>query len=235
MNGATPATEPPKTLPERMQPVKRILNDIELDGLSTPELLAILLWTGTRQDEVVAAYNLLNKTNGDLLMLRRYTREEMLALGLSESRVARLRAILELENRLTVPTYEDLPKITNPSEAARMMLARLHAADQEHAITMSLDNELHILGIDTVAIGDPSTVTMRLADLLAPAIRHKAIHMIVFHNHPQGNPEPSAQDLAVTVELLTLGDMLGIKLLDHVIIGQGRYVSLSERGQVKRM
>ena len=87
----TPASEQTNTLPARMQPAQRILN--ELDALSDAELLASLLWTGTRQSEINAAYALLQKVNGDLMLLRRYSTEELRGLGLDDRTIARLRAI----------------------------------------------------------------------------------------------------------------------------------------------
>lgn len=228
---APAASTPEPKLAPRLQPVQRILTDI--DNLSDAELLATLLWSGTRQTEITAAYALLQKVHGNLLRLQGYSTQELLALGLDETRAARLRALLELENRLAIPTADDVPKITNPTDAARMMMMRLRGEEQEHVVVMSLDTRLHILGIDTVAIGAPNIVEFRMGDLFAPPVRHHAVHLILFHNHPAGEPDPSPEDLALTRDAVMLGATLKIKVLDHIIIGQGRFVSLKEMGHVK--
>ena len=97
---------------------------------------------------------------------------------------------------------------------------------------MSLDGALHILGIDTVAMGQPNTVNGRWADIFAPGVRYHATSIIVFHNHPAGPPDPSHADITMTQDLISIGKMLEIKVLDHVVIGQGRFVSIRERGLV---
>jgi DNA repair protein RadC len=218
-------------LPQRMQPAHRILNDI--DAVGDAELLATLLWTGTRQAEIDAAYALLQKVNGDLMLLRRYSTEELRCLGLDDRTIGRLRAVIEIENRLAVPTDEHVQAITGPNEAAKLMMIRLRGREQEELLVMSLDGALHILGIDTVALGQPNTASFRIADLFGPPVRHHATAMIMFHNHPAGNPEPSPADIATTTDMILLGKSMQIELLDHVIIGQGRFTSIRERGLVK--
>ena len=138
-----------------------------------------------------------------------------------------------MENRLAVPTYQDVQAITGPNEAAKMMMIRLRGRELEELYVMSLDGHLHILSIDVVALGQPNTATFRVADLFGPPVRHHATSMIMFHNHPTGNPEPSPADIATTKDMVDLGKTLEIELLDHVIIGQGRFTSIRERGLVK--
>lgn len=217
-------------LPEAMQPAKRVLTN--LHELSDAELLSILLWGGTRQAEIDAAYNLLTRVGGDLLMLRRFSTQEMQAMNLDLRTIAKIRALIEVETRLAVPTFHDADKITDPTQAAKMMMIRLRGHEQEEMVTMSLDGALHILGIDTVAMGQPNTVTSRWADIFAPAVRYHATSIIVFHNHPAGPPDPSGADITMTKDLIDIGKLLEIKVLDHVVIGQGRFVSIRERGLV---
>jgi DNA repair protein RadC len=229
---APPATNgtQPIVLPLDMQPAQRVLTN--LHELSDAELLSILLWGGTRQTEINAAYSLLQKVNGDLMMLRRHSTQELRAMGLDDRTIAKLRALIEMENRLAVPTYQDIEAITSPNHAAKMMMVRLRGRDKEEIVVMSLDGALHILGIDTVALGQPNTVTARWADIFAPPVRYHATAVIVFHNHPAGPPEPSAADIAMTTDLIAVGKIMQIKVEDHVVIGGGRFISIRERGLV---
>lgn len=217
-------------LPEAMQPAKRVLTN--LHELSDAELLSILLWGGTRQSEIDAAYALLARVGGDLMMLRRFSTQELQDMNLDVRTIAKLRALIEMENRLAVPTYQDIEAITSPNHAAKMMMVRLRGRDKEEIVVMSLDGALHILGIDTVALGQPNTVTARWADIFAPPVRYHATAVIVFHNHPAGPPDPSSADITMTQDLINVGKILEIKVLDHVVIGQGRFVSIRERGLV---
>ena len=111
-----------------MQPAQRVLTN--LHELSDAELLSILLWGGTRQTEINAAYSLLQKVNGDLMMLRRHSTQELRAMGLDDRTIAKLRALIEMENRLAVPTYQDIEAITSPNHAAKMMMVRLRGQGQ---------------------------------------------------------------------------------------------------------
>ena len=195
MTSPTPTTgqasdSRPALLPEAMQPAKRVLTN--LHELSDAELISILLWGGTRQAEIDAAYNLLNRVGGDLLMLRRFSTQEMQDMNLDVRTIAKLRALIEMETRLAVPTYHDADQITGPNEAAKMMMIRLRGHEQEEMVTMSLDGAQRILGIDTVAMGQPNMVNGRWADIFAPAVRYHATSVIVFHNHPAGPPESLA-------------------------------------------
>lgn len=229
MTSTATANKPP-VLPEAMQPANRVLTN--LHELSDAELLAVILWGGTRQAEIDAAYALLTRADGDLMMLRRFTTPELQAVNLDLRAIAKLRAVIELEGRLAVPTYQNADRITDPGQAAKMMMIRMRGHDLEEMVTMSLDGELRILGIDTVAIGTPNCVNIRWADLFAPGVREHATGVIVFHSHPGGTPEPSPQDLLMTRQLIDIGKILQIKVLDHVVIGQGRFVSIRERGLV---
>ncbi|MFN8467304.1 MAG: JAB domain-containing protein [Caldilineaceae bacterium] len=218
-------------LPKRMRPAEKVLDS--LDACSDAELLAVLLWTGTRQQEIDAAYALLQLAKGDLLNLRRYSVTELRKLNLDDRTIAKIRALLEVENRLATPIYEEVKGVTNPTDAARFMTMRLRGQEQEQIIVMSLDAQLHIMSLDVVAIGAPDMAMVRMADAFGPAVRHYATQIIVFHNHPTGNPDPSPDDLTFTKELIATGKLLTIKVLDHVIIGQGRFTSIRERRLVK--
>ena len=226
-----PINTPGGPLPKNMQPAQKVLSN--LDACSEAELLSVILWSGTRQQEIDAAYALLQTAKGDLLNLRRYSVNELRKMGIDDRTIAKIRALLEVESRLATPIYEEVKGVTNPTDAARFMTMRLRGQEQEQIIVMSLDAQLHIMSLDVVAIGAPDMAMVRMADAFGPAVRHYATQIIVFHNHPTGNPDPSPEDLTFTKELIATGKLLTIKVLDHVIIGQGRFTSIRERRLVK--
>lgn len=226
-----PINTPGGPLPKNMQPAQKVLSN--LDACSEAELLSVILWSGTRQQEIDAAYALLQTAKGDLLNLRRYSVNELRKMGIDDRTIARIRALLEVESRLATPIYEDTRGIANPTDAAAFMAMRLRGQEQEQMIVMSLDPQLHIMSLDTVSMGAPNETWTRMADVFAPPVRHYASQIIVFHNHPLGDPNPSPDDIAMTKDLVTTGKLLKIPVLDHVIIGQGRFTSIRERGLVK--
>ena len=97
----------------------------------------------------------------------------------------------------------------------------------------SLDGALHILGIDDIATGQPNSTSFRFADAFAPPVRHHATSIIIFHNHPSGEPEPSPADISTTTDFIQAGKLMQITVLDHIIIGQNRFTSIRERGLLK--
>lgn len=168
---------------------QRVLTN--LHDLSDAELLSILLWGGTRQAEIEAAYNLLTHVGGDLLMLRRFSTQELQDWNLDVRTIARLHALIEMETRLAVPTFHDADKITDPNQAAKMMMIRLRAragGDSHDAAQRRAPHPGHRHGRHRpTQHGHPAG---SWADIFAPAVRYHATAIIVFHNHPQGRQIP---------------------------------------------
>ncbi len=199
--------------------------------LNNAELLAILLRVGIQGENAVQmGQRLLQHFNG-LVGLHRVPFEELAGQrGLGTAKAAQIKAAIELGRRLREANPEERPTITCPADAAEMVRYEMSVLEQEHLRVMLLDTRNHVL--DTVEIyrGSVNSSQVRVAEVFRPAIRRGAPAIIVIHNHPSGDPTPSPDDVAVTRAFLQAGKLLDIEVLDHLVIGQGRFVSLKERG-----
>lgn len=124
------------------------------------------------------------------------------------------------------------PLIRCPEGAVSLLMPRLRYEPREHFVALLLDTRHRTIGIHTVSIGTINCSVVSPAEVMKAALLANATAVIVAHNHPSGDPEPSAEDRAVTKRLVEAGKILGIDLLDHLIIGDGRWVSLKERGEM---
>ena len=150
--------------------------------------------------------------------------------GLGISSAARLKAALELGKRLLVESPEIRPKITCPADAANLVMAEMSTLEREELRVMLLDTRNRVTATHTVYVGSLNTNLVRVGELFTEAIRQVACTIIVIHNHPSGDPAPSPEDVRITSMIVEAGKLLDIEVLDHLIIGHGRFVSLKERG-----
>jgi len=200
-------------------------------ALSSAELLAILLRVGVPGENAVQVGQRLLQTFGGLAGLHRATFEEMCAQhGIREAKAAQIKAAIELGRRLMVESPEERPAINSPADAADLVRYEMSGLEQEHLRVILLDTRNHVLGIEEVYKGSVNSSQVHIGEVFKPAIRRNAPAIIVIHNHPSGDPTPSPDDVAVTRAILQAGKLLDIDVLDHMVIGQGRWVSLKERG-----
>lgn len=212
-----------KHLPVRERPANRVTN--KASSCNLVELLAAVIG-GPKQIEL--AHAILSEF-GDLHGLMRAAHQEIEAIdGLGPARTARLIAAIELGNR-TFNSQEKM-QIHNPAGAAQILMARMGSLDQEHFVVMLLDTRNQILDIETVYIGNVDRTNVRVAEVFKGAVKRNATAVIIAHNHPTGDPSPSPEDVAVTKNVVEAGQLLGIEVLDHLVIGRSRYVSLHQRG-----
>ena len=156
---------------------------------------------------------------------------ELCALrGLGLAKAAQLQAAFELGRRLALETQGARPQITCPADAARLLLPEMGRLEQEHLRVILLDRRNKVLEIVEVYKGSATSAQMRIGELFKEAIRKNASAIIVTHNHPSGDPTPSPDDVAVTRAIVQAGKLLDIDVLDHLVIGQGKWISLKERG-----
>jgi len=200
-------------------------------ALSHSELLAIILRTGVRGENVLnMAQRLLTTYRGLGGLARASFGELTTEHGLGVSKAAQMQAAFELGRRLLVAAPEDRPQVTSPAEAANLLMPEMALLEQEHLRTLLLDTKHRVLASPTVYVGNVNTSVIRVAELFREAIRLNCVAMIVAHNHPSGDPTPSPEDVRVTEQIVQAGKLLDIEVLDHLVIGQQRYVSLKERG-----
>jgi DNA repair protein RadC len=200
-------------------------------SLSNAELIAILLRVGVRGENAVQVGQRLLQTFNGLGGLHRAAFEEVCAQhGIGEAKAAQIKAAIELGRRLTLESPEEQPVITSPADAARLVQYEMSALEQEELRVLLLDTRNRVQKISTVYRGSLNSSQVRVGEVFKEAIRSNAAAVIVVHNHPSGDPSPSPEDVAITRAIREAGELLDVKVLDHLVIGHGRFVSLKERG-----
>ena len=211
-------------LPLRERPAARIYS-YGTGSVNLTELLAAVTG-GSRQLEL--AENLLVHYRTLSALSQAPTTELEQLAGIGHATAARLKAALELGRRLVVETPDDRPQIRSPEDAANLVMLEMSLLVQEHTRLMLLDIKNRVIEIPTVYIGNLNTSVVRIAELFRCALRANCASMIVVHNHPSGDPTPSPEDVRVTEQIVQAGTMLDIDVIDHLIIGKQRFVSLKE-------
>ncbi len=200
-------------------------------ALSNAELLAILLRVGVPGENAVQVGQRLLKDFKGLAGLQRAPFQELCDQhGLGEAKAAQIKAAIELGRRLAVESPEERPSVNSPADAAALVSYEMAALEQEHLRVILLDTRNRVLEVAEVYKGSVNSSQVHVGELFKPAVRRNAAALIVVHNHPSGDPTPSPDDLAVTRAIIQAGKLLDVEVLDHLVIGQGKWVSLKERG-----
>jgi DNA repair protein RadC len=200
-------------------------------ALTNAELIAILLRVGVKGESAVAVGQRLLNRFGALTGLHRAPFTDLKKEhGLGDAKAAQLKAAIELGRRLTLESPEERPTINSPSDAAALVQYEMSALEQEHLRVILLDRRNRVQETVEVYKGSVNSSQVRVGELFKEAIRKNASALIVIHNHPSGDPTPSPDDVAVTRAIVQAGKLLDVEVLDHLVIGQGRWVSLKERG-----
>ncbi len=232
--GESVAATPYRLTIKEMAPDERPGERLRLRGaaaLSTSELLAILLSTGLKGEPVTDIAQRILRDHGGLPGLMKLDAVELATIrGLGEAKAAKLKAALELGIRLAALGPEQRPQIASPDDVVNLIGIEMAALDQEQLRAVLLDTKHRVLAIRTVYQGSVNQAQVRVAEVYRDAIRHNAVAIIVVHNHPSGDPTPSSADVVLTAELVRAGELLDVELLDHLIVGQGRHVSLRRLG-----
>jgi DNA repair protein RadC len=217
-------------LPEVERPRERFVQ-VGPSGASLRELLAILLRTGPSGASALSLADMLLARFGGLNGLARADPSELRAVkGIGHVRAIEIRAALELGRRMALSAPEARPQIKTPAEAAVLLQADMGFLEQEEVHTLSLDTRNRVITSTVIYRGSLNSASIRAGEVFKAAIRANAASIIVAHNHPSGDPSPSGDDVRVTQVLVEAGRLLDIDVLDHIIVGQGRFVSMKERG-----
>ena len=150
--------------------------------------------------------------------------------GLGEAKAAQVQAALELGRRLMSTQSEERPVVKSPADIANLLQGEMSFLEQEEMRVVLLNTKNQILSIPRVYKGSINTSLIRVSELFREAVRENCAALVVVHNHPSGDPAPSPEDVKVTEQIVKAGKLLDIEVLDHIIIGQQRYISLKERG-----
>jgi len=199
-------------------------------ALSNAELLAILLRVGVPGENAVQVGQRLLQTFDGLSGLHSASYDEVRAQhGIGPAKAAQIKAAIELGRRLTLESPEERPTINSPADAAALVQYEMSALEQEHLRVMLLDIRNRVLDIVEVYRGSLNSSQVRVGEVFRAAVRRNAGALIVVHNHPSGDPTPSPDDIAITRAIVEAGRLLDIEVLDHLVIGRGKWVSLKEK------
>ena len=200
-------------------------------ALSNAELIAILLRVGVPGENAVQVGQRLLQKFGGIGGLHRAPFNELCNQhGIAEAKAAQIKAAIELGRRLTLESPEERPAINSPADAAALVQYEMSALEQEHLRVLLLDRRNRVLEVVEIYRGSVNSSQVRVGEVFKEAIRKNASGVIIVHNHPSGDPTPSPDDVAVTRAIVQAGKLLDVEVLDHLVIGQGRWVSLKERG-----
>ena len=219
-----------KDIPEEERPRER-MRRVGPAALSTSELIAIILRVGVSGESVISlATRLLSKYKG----LNGLSRAEFSQLqeehGMGPAKTSQLLAALELGRRLMAEPPDERFQIRAPGDAGVLLLPMLGHQVQEHFMVLYLDTRNRVVDQETLYKGSLNTSLVRISEVFRGAVRRNCASIIVAHNHPSGDPSPSPEDIALTRRLVEAGKLLEMDVLDHLVVGQNRYVSLRERG-----
>jgi len=231
---ATGSAVPYRLMVKELSPDERPRERLKLRGpgsLSDGDLLAIILNTGIRGETVTAVAQRILAEQGGLRGLFQLDVTELAKIrGLGDAKAVKLKAALELGRRLAALSPDQRPQITAPDDVVNLVEIEMAALEQEQLRVVLLNTKHQVIGIKTVYQGSVNQAQVRVAEVFRDAVRQNAPAIVAVHNHPSGDPTPSAADVALTAELVRGGTLLDIDLLDHLIIGQGRWMSLRRVG-----
>nr|WP_075982452.1 DNA repair protein RadC [Bacillus massilionigeriensis] len=219
-----------RDFPQDERPRERFIQN-GAQSLSNHELLAILLRTGTKEESVLQLSNRLLTQFEGLRLLKDATLDEITSIkGIGMAKAIQVLAAVEIGRRISNLTYQDRYVIRSPEDGAKYMMNDMRFLSQEHFVCLYLNTKNQVLHKQTIFIGSLNASIVHPREVYKEAIRRSAASIICLHNHPSGDPAPSREDIEVTKRLVECGKIIGIELLDHLIIGENKFVSLKEKG-----
>lgn len=219
-----------KDLPETERPREKLLK-YGVESLSNNELLAIILRTGSSSENILNLSTRILKETGGLNGLLTSSSEDYLNLkGIGVAKASQLLAIAEISKRFKSFKSGEQYKISEPKDAAMLLMEGMRNLKQECLKVVMLNTKNIVISIKDVSIGSLNSSIVHPREVFNEAIKKNSASIIVSHNHPSGDPTPSGEDINLTHRLSECGKLIGIELLDHIIIGNGIYISLKEKG-----
>jgi len=219
-----------RELPDELRPITR-MTYAGPSALSDSEALSIVLGSGRKGENAVRLAETVLVRFGGLAGIVNATDEELCAVdGIGPTKAAQMRAAIEIGRRLVGVRLADCPQIRSPADVANLLMLEMGLLEREELRVLVMDTKNNVRKVVTVYQGSLNTAVVRVGEVFTPALRANAAAIIVVHNHPSNDPTPSPEDVRVTEMLVEAGKLLDVQVLDHVILGRNRYVSLKERG-----
>jgi len=199
-------------------------------SLSNSELIGILLRVGSKKDTAITlGQKLLRENEKGLLNLVNATPESLNKYhGISNAKAATLLAAVELGKRISTTKAEDTFKITSPQDVSALVMEDMRYYKKEYFKIILLDTKNKVIDIMTISIGSLNSSIVHPREVFLEAVKKSSASIVLLHNHPSGEVQPSREDINITQRLIKAGEIMGIKVLDHIIIGDGKYLSFKE-------
>ena len=218
-----------KDLRKEKRPMEKLLS-FGVDNLSNKELLAILIGSGTRELNAIELANKLLDFDFVHSQLLFATVEELMQIkGIGISKATRIVAGLELGKRLSMVDRYDQISYNSPQTVAEYFYSHYLQSSTEEFVVLILDSKNKLIALETISVGTINSTIVHPREVFKGAIKRSANAIILVHNHPSGDPTPSEEDIKITRRLAEVGQIVGIQVLDHIIVGKNRHVSLRER------
>ncbi|NOU96023.1 DNA repair protein RadC [Paenibacillus sp. LMG 31456] len=219
-----------RDVPNDERPRERMMQ-YGAQALSNAELLAILLRTGTYQESAVHLAQRMLSQSGGLRSLVDMSLEQLTEIkGIGKAKGLQVQAGIELGRRLARTAMKDTVTVRSPKDAADLLMEELRYLQKEHFVCLFLNTKNHVIGQETLSMGSLNASIVHPREVFRAAIKRSSASIICVHNHPSGDPTPSPEDIQMTQRLVEAGDIVGIDVLDHIVIGDQRFVSLKEQG-----
>jgi DNA repair protein RadC len=221
-----------RDLPLSERPRERLLKQ-GAEAMNTMELLAIILRTGSKGDSVLMTSQKLLSKFGNLQNIAQASVAEMCTVrGIGTAKAIQIKAAIELGSRVDDPDYQPGKPVQTPQEAYKSMQSKLKGKKKEYFYILCLDTRNRVKNTSQISIGNLDSSIVHPREVFKDAISSLAAAVIFVHNHPSGDLEPSAEDINLTKRLIEAGELLGIPVLDHIIIGNKAYTSLKSRNLI---
>lgn len=202
--------------------------------LTDAELLSVIIRTGTRGEKAIDLSNKIlyhSESNKGLLGIMHLSTHELMQLkGIGKVKAIQIGCVVELSKRIAKATARESLKLTSPSSVADYFMEDMRHEKREQLILLLMNGKNKLLHETILSKGTVNASLVSPREIFVEALRYQAVSVMLIHNHPSGDPTPSKEDILVTRRVKEAGNLIGISLIDHIIIGDNRYVSLKERG-----
>ena len=221
-----------KEMPTEERPVERLFC-YGKGALTNAELLAVLLGSGTKNQSALDLADRMIALNGGVSGIGELSAEDLMKIpGVGPRKAASVICALELGRRIAKTPPARRKSLGSPQKMAEVLMEDMRYSRKEYFKILMVNVKFELIGVETISIGELSSAPVHPRESFEPAIRKGAYAVCFAHNHPSGDPRPSDDDLKMTRRLCECGDILGIRVLDHIIIGDGVYISLKEEGYI---
>lgn len=203
-------------------------------SLTDVELMAVLLRCGTKYENVLTLADKilsLYKTNSKFLNLSRATFEELVSIkGIGKVKAVQIMCVFELAKRIAREPFKESIQVQSPNIIAGMFMQEMRLLDTEHVYLLLLNNKNSIIKKIVLSKGSVNASVLEPREVFVQALKYNAVNILLIHNHPSGDPTPSEADKNISIRINSAGQLIGISLVDHIIIGDNVFVSLRQEG-----